>query len=148
MKFNAHKSNKLVSRLIQFFSKGKLNHISIELDGYIYEAHIHTGVRKVHVDEWDDSTVIASQTLKISSYRKKKVKEWLDEQVGKKYDIFGVLTFVWAIFDEREGKWFCSELAKVALMKALGIDSKKVDYDQRISPSKFWSELNVIIKLL
>lgn len=148
MKFNSHYKKGIISNLIRFFSKGDYNHTSIEIGGFIYEAHIHTGVRKVPLCLWDNSSVACSQTLKISSYREKKVIEWLDKQVGKKYDIFGVLTFVWSIFDEKKGRWFCSEYAYVALMKALGIDSKKVDYNQRVSPHDFHSQLSVIIKLI
>jgi len=144
MKFNTHYSNKLLSKLIRLFSQGEYDHTSIEVNGYVYEAKIRVGVIKTPVKKWNSSTVVDSRTLKISPYRTKKVEQWLNEQVGKKYDIFGVLSFVWVLFKEEKGRWLCSELAYVALMKALNVKS---DYNQRKSPHAFWYDLGVIIEI-
>ena len=161
--FNAHYGKGIVSKLIRFFSQGEYNHTSIEVNGYVYEARAHLpswlarflnkflafkcfkeyGVIKTPVHSWDNSTVVGSKTLKIDSEQELLVEGWLNKQVGKNYDTFGVLSFVWAITKEEKGRWFCSEYAYVALMKALNIEV----YNQRKSPHDFWYDLGVIIEI-
>jgi len=87
MKFNVHYGKGIVSKLIRLFSQGEFNHTSIEIGGNVYEARAHLpswlarflnkflafkcfkeyGVIKTPVHSWDNSTVVGSKTLKISS---------------------------------------------------------------------------------
>lgn len=139
IKFNAHRGNGIISRLIRLFSRGLYNHISIELDGYIYEAHIHTGVHKVLVKEWDAKTVVNSTEIDLSTKRFKETYLFLEKQVGKKYDLRGVLGFLFVAFKPRMGYFYCSELAIVALAKALG--KKDRMNNALVSPHLFWDIL-------
>lgn len=143
MKFNAHRGNALISRLIRLFSP-KYNHISIEIDGFIYEAHA-PGITKTPVKKWDSSTVV--ETISIRPISKEKVVSFLDKQVGKKYDFMGICSFIWVFMKPQKDRWYCSELAQVALYKALGIRSTADDYNQRVSPYQFWKGLKVIRKI-
>jgi uncharacterized protein YycO len=141
LRFNFHHWDKPVSKIIQFFS-GFFNHVSIESNEYIYEAHIDTGVHKVPVTEWDDSTVHTYYDFDLWPKREKYVQDWLEKQVGKKYDTLGVLSFLWRFIPQSVGKWYCSELAMVAFMKLHKIDKKY--YNQKKSPQDFYELLYII----
>jgi len=163
MKFNVHYGKGIISKLIRLFSQGEFNHTSVEIGGNVYEARAHLpswlarflnkflafdcfkeyGVIKTPVHSWDNSTVVGSRTLKIDPQQELLVEGWLNQQVGKKYDTLGVLSFVWALTREKKGKWFCGEYNYVALMKALNIEV----YNQRKSPHDFWYDLGVIIEI-
>lgn len=138
--FNSHKGNHLLGKLIRFFSRGKFNHTSINLNGVIYEAHINCGVRKTEEKDWDNKTVVAQTTFKIDVHTHRTLKYWLDRQVGKKYDLFGVLSFIWRFFKPQKGKWWCSELAMVVLAKQFSLPV----YDQKQDPTDFYYTLQAI----
>ena len=142
IRYNFHRWDKLLSKLIRFFSGGFYNHTSIEINGIIYEAHIHTGVRKAYLDEWDDTTVKTYFEYDLWPKREKLVEDWLKRQVGKKYDTLGVLSFLWRFIPQRMGAWYCSELAMVSFMKLHKID--KGNYKQKKSPQDFYELLYII----
>lgn len=161
--FNAHRGDKLLSKLIRLLSRGNYNHVSIELRGHIYEAHIHIpswiakalntffafncfreyGVLKTPVELWDNSTVVASQTLKISPEREEEVYSFLEKQVGKKYDTRGILSFLFIYLKPRMGYFYCSELAVITLYKAFGMGKEDYDELQNVSPHLFWIMLKL-----
>ena len=142
IKFQFHHWDKLLSKLIRLFSGGFFNHVSIEINWYIYEAHIHTGVRKVQVIEWEDDTVHTYYQYDLWPKREKYVQEWLEKQCGKKYDTLGVLSFLWRFIPQREGAFYCSELAFIAFMKLHKIE--KWNYKQKKSPQDFYELLYII----
>ena len=143
IRYNSHKGNHLLGKLIRFFSRGKFNHTSINLNGIIYEAHIHSGVRKTPEKDWSDKTVFTQTTFKIDTQTHRELKYWLDRQVGKKYDLWGVLSFMWIFANPVQGKWFCSELALVTLAKQFHLFT----YNQRQSPTDFYYYLQAIYKI-
>ena len=132
--FNSHRGDHLLGKTIRFFSRGQFNHTSINLNGVIYEAHINTGVRRINADDWTDKTIKSSTTFNIDVHTHRSLKYWLDKQVGKKYDLWGVLSFIWRFAKPNKRKWFCSELAVVVLAKLFYIQT----YNQRQSPSDFY----------
>lgn len=141
--FNFHASDSFLSRAIRACSDGKYSHVSIFLDGYIYEAHIKQGVRK-YKSTWDGANdIIESIYIKITKEQKKRLKKFLEAQVGKKYDLLGVLSFIWFFLRPKKGQWFCSEYAMVAFMKILGI--KSGNYDQKQSPYGFYLILKMFL---
>ncbi len=139
---NFHHWDKLISKIIRFVSGGFYNHVSIQIDWVIWEAHIDCGVRRVNIEEWDDTTVHSSRSLYVPPKRQKLLSDWLDKQVGKKYDLLGVLSFVWIFLKGKKGRWYCSELAMVALMKALGIF--KDEYSPRKTPQDLYEVVNIV----
>ena len=138
--FNSHKGNHLLGKLIRFFSRGKFNHTSINLNGVIYEAHINCGVRKTKEKDWKDKTVVSYTTFDIDTQTHRELKYWLDKQVGKKYDLFGVLSFLWIYFKPVRGKFYCSELAIIVLAKLFHLPI----YDQKQDPTEFYYTLQAI----
>ncbi len=143
--FHAHRGEAKLSKIIRWMSP-KYNHISIEVDDVVFEAHINCGVRKTYSDDWDGSTVVESIRIKVSDYHLGRVWEFLNKQVGKKYDTLGIFAFLWWFFKPRKDRWYCSELAQVALYKALGIRSTDDDYNQKVSPYTFWRNLQLVKK--
>lgn len=141
--YNSHKSRTLLGKLIRFFSRGKFSHTSINLNGVIYEAHIGTGVRTIQEKDWDGKYILSSTTFKIDVHTHRELKYWLDRQVGKKYDLWGVLSFIWRFAQPQKGKWFCSELAMVTLAKQFHL----YEYNQRQSPTDFYYYLQAIYKI-
>lgn len=141
--FHAHHGDAKLSRIIRWMSP-KYNHISIQIDEVIFEAHIDHGVTRSLVGTWNGSTVAESITIKCSSENLGKTWEFLNKQVGKKYDTFGIFAFLWWFFKPQKDRWYCSELAQVALYKALGVISTAEDYNQKVSPYQFWRNLQVV----
>lgn len=135
IEFQFHRNNHLFAKVIRLFSRGSFNHVSIRIGRYVYEAHIDNGVTKTLYSKWKGIGVVESVLVEVEDT--KTVEKWLNKQVGKKYDIFGVLSFLWIWARPAKGKWFCSELAMVTLAKALEIDI----YNQRQTPQDFYYSL-------
>lgn len=143
MIFQAHRSKTVLGFLIRFFSIGDYSHISMLLGGYVYEAHAIKGVIKTPVESWDDKCVVDKKEMILSHDILMEVKEWLEKQVGKKYDYIGIISFLFASLPPRRGYWYCSELATVTFAKALG-KTDEIEM-QKISPTLFWSILNLVL---
>lgn len=145
-KLNYHHWEALISKGIQNISDSDINHVSIEVGGFIYEAHIHTGVRKVKREEWDDTTVYKIQEFHCSPKRMANAVAWLEKQVWKKYDTLWALSFLWVFLKAKKGKWYCSELAYVFLMKCFGITS--TEYSPRKTPAQVYEIGNLLTHFL
>jgi len=140
MTFQFHKNNSFISRLIRLLSHGEFNHVSILAGEFVYEAHIDKGVVKTHQDKWNSSTVV--DRIEYYSYNQPEVVEWLEKQVGKKYDITGIFSFISIFAKPRMGYWYCSELAMVAFSKMKGIQDEDIE-NQKVSPYLFYKILEL-----
>jgi len=139
MIFQFHKGDSILSRLIRLFSNGNYNHVSILTSKYVYEAHIKSGVTKTPIKKYDFSSV--AEKIEVKSKRELSVIKWLDKQVGKKYDILGVLSFLSILTKPRKGYWFCSELAMVAYSRLKGYYGDIED--QKVSPQLFYDIIKI-----
>lgn len=135
--YNFHITHNVVGKAIRTYST--YSHVSIEFMGYVYEAVMDKGVIKTPVEFYDRSSIVISQSLEV--LYPQVVHTWLEEQVGKGYDIIGVLSFIWRFLPNRIGRWFCSELATVSLAKARGVE----EYNQKQTPESFY-QLTQFIK--
>jgi uncharacterized protein YycO len=124
MKIALYRNNTLINKLIRFFSRGKFNHASVEMDdGTVIEAAF-TGVRQVKSlrDKRPRGTIIDVYDVRMTLKQKKIAIDFLLKQVGKPYDIWAIFGFVFYQSHEGRksyGKWFCSELVFAAFTKAL-----------------------------
>lgn len=116
MIFQFHSKDTLISILIRFITQGKFNHVSIRIGKYVYEADMGKGVIKTLYSKWDNSSVVECITVKTK--HEKKVVKFLNEQVGKKYDITGVLSFLLIFSKPKVGMWYCSELGFGAYLRS------------------------------
>ena len=144
IQFNAHSGDHIGSMIIKAFSRGKYSHISILFGGYVYEAVAKKGVIKTRAENWDSSTVIDSMFIRTSDENYMKVLDFLEKQIGKKYDYRGIFSFLFQFLRPKMGAWYCSELAKVVLYKGIGVASTADEYDQTVSPKTFWRDLTAI----
>lgn len=141
--FQAHRGDALLSRAIRLLSP-KYNHISIRIEDTVYEAHIGTGVTETPYKKWKGKkTVVAKKSIEVDLMTGLKVLDFLFNQVGKQYDLWAVISFVWVFMKPRKGYWMCSELAIVTLGKALG--RRDVFDNQKISPDLFWRILKTVV---
>jgi len=128
--YNFHISNTPYAKAIRLYSK--YSHVSIEAGDYVYEALVKGGVVKTHKLGWKSETVF--KTVSLDNLSENEVIKFLDAQVGKKYDILGVLSFIWRFLPNRIGAWYCSELAMVSLVKGLGVK----EFNQKETPEGFY----------
>lgn len=120
-----YKSDTEAGKLIRLFTGGRVNHVSVEVDGWFYEALMYKGFVKRQTT--NRKAIVESFIFQQS---RPDITEWLDRQVGKGYDWLGVLSFIWVFLKQKKGKWFCSENAMVVFCKIIGY----TDYDQRKTP--------------
>jgi len=121
------KGTNLISKLIQFQSRSEYSHAAIEIDGNLYEAvgkgvvKMPVGVALMHYAKtpYDKFECI----WPIVNNNKKQIKDFLEEQIGKKYDFTMLIRFLTRQQEHRKSKqkWFCSELVFAAINKAVPI---------------------------
>jgi hypothetical protein len=98
---------KIFDKLNRWWTKGEYSHVEIVVDGTAYGADAWSGrVIQRHVSgfnpqKWDIVPVSSEKDL-----------QWLEKQVGKKYDYLGILGFFF-FAAQRTSWWYCSELAAV-----------------------------------
>jgi len=78
-------------------------------------------------------------TLEVDGRRNKKVQNFIDNQIGKKYDYFGI--FFSQVIDikmDDKNKWFCSEIVS-HILKMYGI--KLEEECNQYSPGKLYKRI-------
>lgn len=119
-----HRTNSPIGKAIRLQTGGSVNHVSIQQGNIVTEAQMFKGVTGGH----NEKTIVESFIFEKGDAQT--VRDFAKAQMGKGYDWLGILSFIWNFFPERMGKWYCSELGMVALMKYLGVK----DYNQKQSP--------------
>ena len=140
--FKAYKGTGFISKLIMLFSNGKFSHISIIIDGLMYEASMNKGVI-MSLYTGDGGYETETREVKITDKNKAEVVKFLESQIGKKYDYRGIYAFLMPLAKPKMGSWYCSELAMVSLGKALG--KPDIYEEQLVSPQEFWNILELIV---
>jgi len=143
MIFQFHYSKTLLGFLIRLFSFGRFNHVSIRLGNYVYEATARRGVIRTLYTKWDDRTMVFSKKIELTPDEYQRAFIWLNQQIGKKYDFIGILSFIFFFLPPRKGWWYCSEYAICALAKAKG-KTKQIQ-NQKVSPQLFFDILDLIV---
>lgn len=109
-----YKGTSLVSRAIKFVTWGKYSHTAIMLDNdYIIEAW--QGSNCVRVigslsEGHKPGTPVDIYSVRMGSDQERKFREFVEGQVGKKYDFWGIAGFLRRKDLQRGESWFCSEL--------------------------------------
>lgn len=118
MKILLFKNTGLFGKLIGWQTRSEYCHAAIQIGDTVYESMATKGVRKIDITnrlgDFDIFTVIANDVQEQSA------KDFLEAQIGKKYDWGSVIRFVSRkqIHREQAGVWFCSELVFAALQSA------------------------------
>lgn len=123
-------ANKPISFLIKLFTLSHWSHCGIIDGSFVIDSEIGVGVRRIPFGEWKqhyDHYVIVEMPIEDKSMR----LHWARSQVGKKYDLLGVLSLVIRKNASDKDKLFCSELVAIYL----GITERT----WRLSPQWLWS---------
>lgn len=136
---------------IRKISEWDITHISVRISDEfwydcVWEARFGKKIRPIPWKEYEYKSSIV-RTTSFDVYWKNKIDalmKWLDKQKWKRYDWIGIFSFIWFFIPVKNGKWFCSELATVFLMKFIAQVER---YDQKQTP--YWFEnLALLVKLL
>ena len=112
----------MISRSIECFTWGEISHVAVRdpNEPRVWEAWQKGGVNKVPSisTNHSDRTRVDIYTVDLTEEQYHGIVAFLDAQVGKPYDFWGVASFVFRRNMGKEGAWFCSELALAAFMQA------------------------------
>ena len=125
----------LVGHLIGWQTRSAYSHAAIRVKGILYQSKEGKGVFSRKELDVEDSL---AEIYKIEVTPKQLVvlEEFLQQQVGKKYDYTMVFRFLTRQQESRKtsNKWFCSELVFASCMKA-GVILLRNTESWEVSPS-------------
>ncbi|WP_430415841.1 hypothetical protein [Marinobacter adhaerens] len=111
------RSRSVAGFLIRLVTFCRWNHVAIEVDGMVYEASLPGGVQRLSAEgfanRWADAVAVD-----VPVTNKQALLWFLEQQVGKPYDLGALLTFPLGRNWQHPHKWFCAELAAKALTVA------------------------------
>jgi len=118
--FGCYRGTSITSRLIRWFTWSQYGHVAIYRRDRPAGNQIVESWRKGVVTTWawnDNHT--PGTPVELYAYRDQpepamvdNANTWLDKQVGKKYDLRGIIRFVARCKSHIDNRWFCSELAQ------------------------------------
>ena len=117
-----YKGKSLTSRIIRFITWSEYSHTAIILaEDTIVEAW--EGCNQVRIvsslsEGHTAGTTVDIYDIRMGTKQEEKFREFIAEQVGKKYDYWGILGFLRRRDLERGESWFCSELFAAACQEA------------------------------
>ncbi len=122
MKIALYRGNTFIGKCILFFCRGGYTHVALVLDdGRVIESYPGTGVRlRRSVTDGMKNYKIDIFEVPTTEEQNEIIKDFLANQIGKKYDYSAFLGFVFytTTQDRRESnRWMCSELVFSALQK-------------------------------
>lgn len=125
-------SDKL-SKIIRALTSSKWHHVGVIFDDYVIEARF-AGVLKTPLEEFKKRGVyeIVDCTVK----DEEKALKFALMQVGKKYDMAGLISFPFRVRWQDPLKWYCSELV-AAIAEAGGSPLVRTDLSG-VSPRDLW----------
>ncbi len=114
------RSRSVPSRLIEWFGAGHYSHVTTLMPDRVsvIDARLHGGVKRRPVSYLKNTRVTWVDLLCDSELQSLKVYSFLTAQIGKRYDITGIIDFVTGYNRDPNWKtksaWFCDELAAAA----------------------------------
>ena len=104
------KSNTVSGWLIRLFTFSQWNHVSIEIDGQVYEARGRKGVTqtraKGYLNHW-----ARTSTVQLNAPSPVSAAAFLDAQIGKRYDFGGIIALPFRKSWHGRSKWFSLSLS-------------------------------------
>jgi len=125
--------NKPLSKIIRTLTSCKWHHVGVVFDGYVIESRF-MGVVKTPIDNFKlrGAYTIVDCPVKDED----KALEFALCQIGKKYDIAGLLSFPFRTQWQDPAKWYCSEL--VAAISEAGGTSLVRPNLKGVTPRDLW----------
>lgn len=114
------KGQSAISKLIEWQTRGKYSHAAILIDDTLYEAWQGWGVGVRKKEKWYFSAGNSVTSLFQFQHMQKheqRLQDFLEAQLGKKYDYLAVLRFITRthVLPNEKNRWFCSELVAAAM---------------------------------
>ena len=116
------RSNGFFSRAIEWFGAGGYSHVTSLLPDHLHviDARLHGGVAKRPVG-YLVGTDVTWIDIRCSNEQAQKFYAFLHKQIGKKYDVQGIVDFALGLtqpfrWTHPTSAWFCDELAAAALI--------------------------------
>ncbi len=135
MKIHFCRSRNVGGWLIQLLTFSKWNHVAIEIDGIVYESVAFKGVQMSTYDSFRHNWS-QIETVGVSAKDSEAAEKFLEAQLGKPYDYLAIPALPFRADWQDTRKWFCSELAAEALVKA-GYPKFRIA-SWRITPRDLW----------
>jgi len=131
-------SDKLLDKAIKSWTKSPYFHCEIIInDDWISSSPEAGSVYRNKLKELKSNYDYI--TIEVDGRKNKKVQKFIDSQLGKKYDYFGI--FFSQIIDvelDNKNKWFCSEIvAYILKMYGVNLEEKSNQY----SPGKLYKRI-------
>ena len=126
----------IFSRLVRWWTSSKYSHTELIFSDGVSgsSSFLDKGVRlkSITYDEtyWD--------FIEIQGFDELQARWWFERNQGKKYDVLGLLGFVWKRGTQNKNKWYCNE----AIGEALGVEDP-----WRFDPASFVTLIKEINKL-
>jgi len=133
VKFHFYKGKSFISKIIKWRTFSIYSHVSIEIDGDVWEAwegSSASGVVKSSNPSYYHTPLTEFDTIIVPMKNVKEWKTFLDLQIGKKYDYKAIFSFLRNRNKQDNSKWFCSELAHTYF----DFEVKNYKYDRLVSP--------------
>ncbi len=105
---------RLFNRLVAWWTQGPYSHCELVIDGVCWSSSFMDGgvrnkVIAFDADNWDLVPLAPSDAADALA--------WFAARNGQRYDVLGIIGFIWRALEQDQRKWFCSE----AIAAALGI---------------------------
>lgn len=125
--FHFHRGNGLIARFIRWWTKGYVNHVSVEYNGCYFDADLG---KILTMSNSPAKGIVESYTFQVEelSETDDRIFFYLTDSVGMPYDLKAMLGFVInKEFEHRKGM-FCSEHANnvFRLMTGLNLKDRKL----------------------
>lgn len=131
IKLHFYSKSTLIAKAIKNTTRSKWNHVSIEINGNVYEAiggrlFGSNGILKSSspyaFHHSAGSFTLETITLNcFSSLEEREIENWCDERVGSKYDTLEALSFKWKWLKGKANLYICSSYTINALAQSLEI---------------------------
>jgi hypothetical protein len=142
IKFHCYKGTSWLSKLIKFRTLSEYSHIAIEIDNIVYEAWTSDGCNggvKSHSPLFYHSEGTKFDTYSFEMKNIQKYKNFLEMQVGKKYDWKAIFNFALNWNKQNSDAWFCSELADLFFIFEI---QNYIAETKLVSPGRFVDKIH------
>lgn len=137
------RSTNFLEYLISWFTFGPYCHVCIINDkNECYSCDKNYGVFKYNFVKPE-----LFDYIELQSSKEKEILNFLENELGCKYDVLGVVRFIIPFIKESKDKWFCSEI----MAQALSFDDKLKDFKNsphKYSPNGVYRKLKELLNVI
>lgn len=110
--FHFHRSNGLISKVIEWRTGSHLSHVSVEIRGYYYNAFMD---KRFYKSKEPADGIIESYSIPVTIEQANLIEQTLWHFIDSLYDYKAMFGFLLNINEDSKGRVFCSEIANQVL---------------------------------